>query len=101
MVVRRRRVLVDRHHDAREGGVDPDVEALDAHDCIADAARAPSAKERRAIFQKAEEMLLDEMPVLPIYFYTARYLIDPRVREWHPTILNHHPYKHVYLAPAD
>jgi len=45
--------------------------------------------------------LLDEMPVLPIYFYTARYLIDPRVREWHPTILNHHPYKHVYLAPAD
>jgi oligopeptide transport system substrate-binding protein len=64
---------------------------------IADAARAPSAMERRAIFQKAEEMLLDEMPVLPIYFYTARYLIDPRVREWHPTILNHHPYKHVYL----
>ena len=76
--------------------------ALPVYDkLIADAARAPSAKERRAIFQKAEGILLDEMPVLPIYFYTARYLIDPRVREWHPTILNHHPYKHVYLAPAD
>lgn len=68
---------------------------------IADAAKATSAKERLAIFQRAEELLMDEMPVLPIYFYTARYLIDPRVREWHPTILNHHPFKHVYLAPAD
>ena len=67
---------------------------------IADAARARD-EARAAIFQKAEELLLDEMPVLPIYFYTARYLIDPSVREWNETILNHHPYKYVYLEPAD
>ena len=68
---------------------------------IADAANAPSVEARLALFQKAEGLLMEEMPILPIYFYTARYLINPRVREWHPTILNHHPYKHVYLAPAE
>ena len=68
---------------------------------IADAANAPSVEARLALFQKAEGLLMEEMPILPIYFYTARYLIDPQVREWHPTILNHHPYKHVYLAPAE
>ena len=67
---------------------------------ISDAANAPSVEARLTLFQKAEELLMNEMPILPIYFYTARYLIDPQVREWHPTILNHHPYKHVYLAPA-
>ena len=68
---------------------------------IANAANAPSVEARLALFQKAEGLLMEEMPILPIYFYTARYLINPRVREWHPTILNHHPYKHVYLAPAE
>ena len=68
---------------------------------IADAANAPSVEARLALFQKAEGLLMEEMPILPIYFYNARYLIDPQVREWHPTILNHHPYKHVYLAPAE
>ena len=45
--------------------------------------------------------LLDEMPIIPIYHYTSKYLANPRVKGWHPTILNHHPYKHVSVVPGD
>lgn len=63
--------------------------------CIAD------EKQRYENFQKAEAILLDEMPMIPIYYYTRVYLLHPSVKNWHPTFLDHHPYKHVYLeAPA-
>ena len=52
---------------------------------------------RYAAFQQAEAILLDEAPVLPIYFYTHGFLIVPSVKGWYPTILDHHPYKYVHL----
>ena len=62
--------------------------------------KAESSKdndERIEFFQQAEEILLDEVPILPIYIYTRVYLLHPAVQNWHPTLLDHHPYKHVYL----
>ena len=52
---------------------------------------------RYNIFQKAEEILLREAPILPIYFYKSKSLIQPSVQGWHPTILDHHPYKYIRL----
>ncbi len=54
---------------------------------------------RFELFQKAENILLTELPIIPIYFYTTVYLTQPGVKNWHPTILDHHPYKYVYLEP--
>ena len=48
-------------------------------------------------FQKAEAILLDEMPVIPIYFYVSLTLVKPNVRGWYPNILDHHPYKYIHL----
>jgi oligopeptide transport system substrate-binding protein len=46
--------------------------------------------------------LLDELPMLPIYFYTRVYLLSPAVKNWHANYQDHHPFKHVYLeAPAN
>jgi hypothetical protein len=42
---------------------------------------------------------MDEMPVLPVYFYTRVYLKRPEVKGWFPNILDDHPYKYVYLEP--
>jgi oligopeptide transport system substrate-binding protein len=65
---------------------------------IAKASRTgDQAAARYAAFQKAEAILLDEAPILPVYFYTHAFLIRPSVRGWYPTILDHHPYKYVYL----
>ena len=55
---------------------------------------------RYELFQKAEAIFLDEMPIIPIYHYTRVYLLHPAVRGWTPTILDHHPFQHVWLDPC-
>jgi oligopeptide transport system substrate-binding protein len=64
---------------------------------IAEAGRTTDLAARREVFQKAEAILLDEMPIIPIYFYTRVCLKRPELKGWHPNILDNHPYKHVYL----
>ncbi|MDD5674647.1 MAG: peptide ABC transporter substrate-binding protein [Chitinivibrionales bacterium] len=64
---------------------------------IAAAAAASSQQERYRCFSRAETILLDEMPVLPIYFYTNGYLMQPQVKGWYPNILNLHPYKFMWI----
>jgi oligopeptide transport system substrate-binding protein len=67
---------------------------------IAEASRTGDQRARYAAFQEAESILLDEAPVIPIYFYTHTFLIRPSVKGWYPTILDHHPYKYVRLEGA-
>lgn len=64
---------------------------------IAAAASAPGPQQRLEFFQQAEALLLDEMPIIPIYFYTRVCLKRPELKGWHSTLLDNHPYKHVYL----
>lgn len=57
--------------------------------------------ERLQKLERAEAILLDEAPVIPIYFYTKPYLVQTSVRNWFTNVLDHHPYKHVFLqAPG-
>jgi oligopeptide transport system substrate-binding protein len=67
---------------------------------LKEASRLGDRETRYELFQKAEAIFLDEMPVIPIYHYTRVYLMHPWVRGWNPTILDHHPYQHVWLEPA-
>ncbi len=55
-----------------------------------------SAK-RFALFRQAEAILMQESPIMPLYFYRSKTLLHPAVRGWHPTLLDHHPYKYVSL----
>lgn len=64
---------------------------------IAEAGRTADATARLELFQKAEAILIDEMPILPIYFYTRPHLISPKLKGWHPTLLDLHPYEHLSL----
>jgi oligopeptide transport system substrate-binding protein len=54
---------------------------------------------RFALLHQAEELLLNEAPVLPLYSFTHVFVKRPEVQGWHPTLLDHHPYKHVWLKP--
>lgn len=58
-------------------------------------------KQRHSTFRAAEEILIDESPVIPIYTYTRVQIKHPQLRGWYPNILDQHPYKHVYLQEAD
>jgi oligopeptide transport system substrate-binding protein len=64
---------------------------------IAQAAATVDPHERFEVFRKAETLLMDEMPAIPIFFYTRVFLERPEVKGWYPTILDNHPYKYVYL----
>ena len=64
---------------------------------IKEAAKTDDPKSRYEKFQEAEAILLDEMPVIPIYFYVSLSLVKSNVRGWYPNILDHHPYKYIHL----
>ena len=64
---------------------------------IAEAGQTADQAARYQAFQHAEAILLDDAPILPVYFYTHAFLIRPGVKGWYPTILDHHPYKYVRL----
>jgi len=67
---------------------------------VKEAGRTGDMAKRLEIFQRAEEILLEECPIIPIYFYTRVHLLHPSVKGWEPNILDHHPYKHVWLDPV-
>lgn len=74
------------------GWSSPDYDAL-----LDAAARTPDPAERFALFRQAEAILLAEAPLIPLYHHTHVFLIQPSVKGWHANLLDHHPYKHVWL----
>ena len=65
------------------------------------AAQKSDPVQRRALLTQAENTLLKETPIIPLYFYTHVFLLQPSVKGWHSNLLDHHPYKAVSLAPAE
>lgn len=76
------------------GWSNPDYDQL-----LHQAARTDDPAARDALFQKAEALLVADAPFIPIYYYTHVFLLQPSVKGWSPTLLDHHPYKHVWLQP--
>jgi oligopeptide transport system substrate-binding protein len=54
---------------------------------------------RYAAYQKAEAILMDEMPIIPIYIYSNPRLIQPSVKGWYPNLLDNPNYRSIYLEP--
>ena len=66
-------------------------------DLLVKAAQSPSQDERFRNFYKAEKILIDELPIIPIYTYTRIYMLNQDVKGWSPNLLDTHPYQFVYL----
>jgi oligopeptide transport system substrate-binding protein len=47
---------------------------------------------RYAILRDAETIMTAEAPVLLLAWYARNYLMDPSVENWHPLLLDNHPY---------
>jgi oligopeptide transport system substrate-binding protein len=58
---------------------------------------AKNEQERYEIYQKMEAILVDELPILPIYYYTSVRAFSPKVKGYYPTLLDNHPYKHIWI----
>jgi oligopeptide transport system substrate-binding protein len=53
--------------------------------------------ERFAGFHQAETILMQEMPVIPVYTYATKHLISPSVKGMPFNIMDYFSFKHMYL----
>ena len=60
-----------------------------------------SHSERLEVFQQAEKILLDDMPIIPIYTYTTVQLVDSSVKNFDANIMNAASYKDLYLQAEE
>ena len=61
-------------------------------------AEADPAK-RLVALKTAEDMILEDLPVIPIYFYTRKYLQAPEVKGYVPNVLGYMRFQDFYLEP--
>ncbi len=59
---------------------------------------AGSEAERLAIYQRLEKILADELPVIPIYFYTRVFAVNPKLR-YVPNAIDNRSWKFVEFLP--
>jgi oligopeptide transport system substrate-binding protein len=70
-----------------------------AFDALLDQANAERDPTRRAErLAEAEARLLAVHPILPVYFYSAKQLVSPRVRGFRPNPMDRHPTRFLDLA---
>ena len=67
---------------------------LDEASLIGDTSR------RLGKLREAEELLVRDAPLLPIFWYTRVYLLDPAVTGWHPNLEDKHPVQFLDLQPG-
>jgi oligopeptide transport system substrate-binding protein len=53
--------------------------------------------ERYELLNEAEKILIDSMPIIPLYTYVRSYQLSPDVKGYNPHILDHHHPKFIYL----
>jgi oligopeptide transport system substrate-binding protein len=57
-------------------------------------------EERFADFYKAETILMEAMPIIPLYTYVTKHLVSPSVKGLAPNILDYYSFQDIYLEPA-
>lgn len=66
---------------------------------MSEAAQQADPAQRLALFKQAERLLMEAQPILPISFRGRNYLLRPEVKNWHPLLLDNHPWGSISLDP--
>jgi len=56
---------------------------------------------RAMLMREAEEILLNDYPVAPLYFYVSKHMVKPYVAGFEDNVLDRHPSKYLAIRPAD
>lgn len=54
-------------------------------------------EQRMQLFQEAEQLLMEELPILPIYFYVSKNMVKPYVRGFYNNLQDVHPLSAVWI----
>ena len=73
----------------------------DYDDLLGRAAATPDADQRRILLQQAEAIMLEDQPLMPIYFYVNKRMVGSRVKGWQSNSLNIHYSQDLSLAGPD
>jgi oligopeptide transport system substrate-binding protein len=65
---------------------------------VAEAGRTLDVARRHDIQRRAEAMLLEQLPIVPVFHGTRAFLADPMVKNWVPNLLGLHRYQFIELA---
>ena len=68
---------------------------------LREAPNAATREERYALFRQAETMLMEEMPIIPIYTYTSKHLIHPSVKGMPSNLMDSLNIRYVWLDPNE
>jgi ABC-type oligopeptide transport system substrate-binding subunit len=82
--------------NSNTGWANPEFDRL-----VREANRTPDPRGRLDLLQKAEGVLMDDLPVIPIYFYVSQSMWRPEAKGIHDNILNVHPLKEVVLGDGE
>lgn len=55
---------------------------------------------RAELFIEMERIIGEDVPIIPLYFYTSVYAKNQEVKGWHGTLLDIHPLQNVWLERA-
>ena len=85
--------LMHSQHGVNDSGYsNPAYDAL-----LEKSATESNANKRTALLRQAERMLLDDYPVIPIYYYMSKHLVKPYVGGYQDNVMDHHYSKHLYI----
>ncbi len=76
----------------------PGYENREYDDLMSRAAQQSDPALRQVYLEEAERLMLSEHPLMPIYFYVNKSMVNPRVRGWGDNVLNYHYSQHLSLA---
>ena len=57
----------------------------------------PDPIRRMQQLAEAEGILLEDQPVVPLFFYVSRRVVKPWVKGWDNSLLDYHPTRHMYI----
>ncbi|MEX2169727.1 MAG: peptide ABC transporter substrate-binding protein [Pirellulales bacterium] len=64
---------------------------------ITDAKVEPDEQNRLAMLAEAERILMEELPIVPIYYYVSRNMVKPHIRGFYNNLQDIHPLRAIWI----
>jgi oligopeptide transport system substrate-binding protein len=82
------------------GQQNPSAYVNPAYDALLQKANSlADQRERLALLQEAERMLIDDVAVFPIHYYSSKHMVSPKLIGWFDNLQDIHPSRFLDISP--